>query len=377
MILEDSDDDDDEEESNGNDAASMDEDAVVKQVEGLPAKNADSNNNNNNNNNNKDGAQKAKASQTAPTSKETPAEATTAKAVLSLTNNHDKQGNDASKHLKNSQPATAIKKPAAKKPMANGWGFLNGSFKSKQPKKATGKRASKDKDSSSASNTNDSSSGRSVVKQPYNAGDDLPILVHPQDFFDDMVLNQLCENGNRTDLLQPLLETMHGRTLKIATMCSGTESPVLALDMIAKAIEDVCQKHNLTVGGGGGDGEAPTVPSILLEHVFSCEIEPFKQSYIERNFQPKRLFRDIRELGNDKACTAFGAMIPVPNSPGCVDLLVAGTSCVDFSNLNNSKVRRVRVVVPWSSITERLWVPLPSSFVSCAIYYLTHSPSSS
>ena len=28
------------------------------------------------------------------------------------------------------------------------------------------------------------------------------------------------------------------------------------------------------------------------EHVFSCEIEPFKQAYIERNFQPPILFRD-------------------------------------------------------------------------------------
>ena len=51
------------------------------------------------------------------------------------------------------------------------------------------------------------------------------------------------------------------------------------------------------------------------------------------------LFRDIRELGRDQAYTAYGALVKVPNTPGCVDILVAGTSCVDYSNLNNTKVR--------------------------------------
>ncbi|KAF9006107.1 hypothetical protein BDQ17DRAFT_1352752 [Cyathus striatus] len=71
-----------------------------------------------------------------------------------------------------------------------------------------------------------------------------------------------------------------------------------------------------------------------VEHVFSCEIEPFKQAYIERNFQPPILFRDVCELGDAEAHTAYGALTPVP---GDVDLLVAGTSCVDYSNLNNEK----------------------------------------
>jgi hypothetical protein len=38
-----------------------------------------------------------------------------------------------------------------------------------------------------------------------------------------------------------------------------------------------------------------------VEHVFSCEIEPFKQAYIERNFSPPILFRDVCELGGSKA----------------------------------------------------------------------------
>ena len=52
--------------------------------------------------------------------------------------------------------------------------------------------------------------------------------------------------------------------------------------------------------------------AIQLEHVFSCEIEPYKQAYIERNFSPPILFRDVRELGRDLAHNAYGALVPVP-----------------------------------------------------------------
>jgi site-specific DNA-cytosine methylase len=86
--------------------------------------------------------------------------------------------------------------------------------------------------------------------------------------------------------------------------------------MISKAIKE---QHGLTLG---------------FEHVFSCEIEPFKQAYIERNFSPPILFRDVTELGKKKAHTAYGSLVEVP---GNVDVLIAGTSCVDYSNLNNKQ----------------------------------------
>ena len=124
-----------------------------------------------------------------------------------------------------------------------------------------------------------------------------------QAMFDDMSLrfstshDVQCFNGN----------------LRVATMCSGTESPLLALDMLSKALS---KNHDVKLN---------------VQHVFSCEIEPFKQAYIERNFAPALLFRDIRELGDDTATTAYGAVVKVP---GDVDVLVAGTSCVDYSALN-------------------------------------------
>ncbi|RPD59037.1 hypothetical protein L226DRAFT_489066 [Lentinus tigrinus ALCF2SS1-7] len=121
---------------------------------------------------------------------------------------------------------------------------------------------------------------------------------------------------SRIPEIKGVAEHLKGRKMRVATMCSGTESPLLALNLIT---------HYISEQFG---------VSLEWEHVFSCEIEPFKQAYIERNFQPPILFRDVCELGEDEATTAYGGLAPVP---GDVDLLVAGTSCVDYSNLNNEK----------------------------------------
>ena len=153
---------------------------------------------------------------------------------------------------------------------------------------------------------------------------DLPPLNHIPTMFSDLV--------SRIPQIKGVAERVKGRKLRIATMCSGTESPLLALELICQSIQ-----------------EQFGIP-LEFEHVFSCEIEPFKQAYIERNFRPPFLFRDVCELGDAEAyvllldtfvesdmlasTTAYGALAPVP---GDVDLLVAGTSCVDYSNLNNEK----------------------------------------
>jgi site-specific DNA-cytosine methylase len=137
---------------------------------------------------------------------------------------------------------------------------------------------------------------------------DYPPISDLSEIFADIV--------RRTPGIKQLAETLHNRPLRVATMCSGTESPLLALNLISRAIKE---QHGI---------------SIEIHHVFSCEIEPYKQAYIERNFAPPILFRDVCELGGDQAHTAYGALVDVP---GNVDLLVAGTSCVDYSNLNNKK----------------------------------------
>ncbi|WVQ76242.1 hypothetical protein IAR50_005907 [Cryptococcus sp. DSM 104548] len=136
--------------------------------------------------------------------------------------------------------------------------------------------------------------------------EDLPPMSNVEAMFDHLV-------SRMPDIVQ-LVKQLNGRKLRVATMCSGTESPLLALGMIAQAIK---VQHNLT---------------LAFDHVFSCEIEPFKQAYIERNFAPPILFRDVTELGKKRAHTAYGSLVEVP---GDVDILIAGTSCVDYSNLNN------------------------------------------
>ncbi|KAG0123556.1 hypothetical protein HOY82DRAFT_495139 [Tuber indicum] len=137
---------------------------------------------------------------------------------------------------------------------------------------------------------------------------DLPPISDLQQMFDDIV--------SRLPDLKSLFGKSGGRKLRVATMCSGTESPLLALGLMGRSMR------------------SQGIGKLDIEHVFSCEIELYKQAYIERNFKPPILFRDVRELGEDVATTAYGAKVPIP---GNVDLLIAGTSCVDFSNLNNKK----------------------------------------
>ncbi|SPO39060.1 uncharacterized protein PSFLO_04539 [Pseudozyma flocculosa] len=135
-----------------------------------------------------------------------------------------------------------------------------------------------------------------------------PPIHDLHDIFSDMV--------SRAPGVLELARALQNRPLRVATMCSGTESPLLALELMTRAIKE---QHGI---------------QIKVEHVFSCEIEPFKQAYIERNFSPPILFRDVTELGGDRAHTAYGALVDVP---GNVDILIAGTSCVDYSHLNNKK----------------------------------------
>ena len=104
---------------------------------------------------------------------------------------------------------------------------------------------------------------------------DLPPISEIPAIFDDLV--------GRIPDIKKVAEHVSGRKLRVATMCSGTESPLLALELIQKSI---FEQHEVRLD---------------IEHVFSCEIEPFKQAYIERNFHPPLLFRDVCELGDPKA----------------------------------------------------------------------------
>lgn len=120
----------------------------------------------------------------------------------------------------------------------------------------------------------------------------LPPLTNIDSIFSDLASGFSSE-------LSTLFKDL-GRPLRIATMCSGTEAPVLALRLLFRQLEE------------------QTGVKASLHHVFSAEIEPFKQAYIERNFAPPILFRDVVELKDDQARTAYGAMVDVP---GDADIL--------------------------------------------------------
>ncbi|KAI8799644.1 hypothetical protein BJ742DRAFT_128160 [Cladochytrium replicatum] len=182
-------------------------------------------------------------------------------------------------------------------------GASNGSSKSKRktPMKQTKLFGGDDND--------DQPKSKGRVDEFEKAQRELPPLSDINDMFADMIERHL-------DTFKAIVEALGGRKLRVGTMCSGTESPLLALDLIGQALK---RNHGIV---------------FEVDHVFSCEIEPYKQAYIERNFAPPVLFRDICELGQDEAHTAYGSLVSVP---GETDMIIAGTSCVDFSNLNNQK----------------------------------------
>jgi hypothetical protein len=145
----------------------------------------------------------------------------------------------------------------------------------------------------------------------------LPPLTHIQDIFLDITKKALALG------LDKAIDLLNGGDLKVGTMCSGTESPLLALRLVQQ-----CLQNNLNSG------------TLRVDHIFSAEIEAFKQAYIERNFHPNLLFRDITELYVDddkkmKGITAYGAEADVPRD---IHILIAGSSCVDFSTLNTAQV---------------------------------------
>jgi hypothetical protein len=130
-------------------------------------------------------------------------------------------------------------------------------------------------------NEDEDEGGMTGKKDKYTSPEDSsspPISRLPDIFLD--IVSRLSE-------VKTLAEHIKGRTLRVATMCSGTESPLLALNLISRAMTE---KFGTTIN---------------VEHVFSCEIVAFKQAYIERNFQPPLLFRDVCELGDDYAYVAW------------------------------------------------------------------------
>ncbi|PLN84907.1 putative C-5 cytosine-specific DNA methylase [Aspergillus taichungensis] len=150
-----------------------------------------------------------------------------------------------------------------------------------------------------------------VIRQPRTQlATHLPPLYKLDDIYKDITANALGLG------LEAVLRHLGGRALRVATMCSGTESPLLALELVQQNLRQHFDK------------------TFNFRHLFSAEIVPFKQAYIERNFHPRVIFRDVTELRDRVAQTVYGSLEKIPKN---ADLLIAGFACVDFSNLNKNR----------------------------------------
>lgn len=119
-------------------------------------------------------------------------------------------------------------------------------------------------------------------------------------------VNSGKEAGNLGSQSNPLL---------LGTACSGTDAPALALMLVQEQLEK------------RGMGNV-----FHHDHLFSCEKEPFKQSYLARNFDSV-LYPDIVKLCDDPPRDVYGQEQPIPS----FNMFVAGTSCKNFSMMMSNK----------------------------------------
>ncbi|KAI1814162.1 hypothetical protein GGS20DRAFT_430758 [Poronia punctata] len=160
----------------------------------------------------------------------------------------------------------------------------------------------------------DTSSGDGASRR--GLATNLPPVANVQEAFLDMLkgcrptLDDIAANG--------------GMSFRVATICSGTEAPIFALKLIQETYQRL--------------GMSTDRKLIDFKHPFSAEIEPFKQAYISRNAPGSIVYRNVADLAvpeNSAAPTSMGDMRIIP---GDIDILVAGTSCVDFSTLSSRRV---------------------------------------
>jgi site-specific DNA-cytosine methylase len=209
-------------------------------------------------------------------------------------------------------------------------GYESGMDKRNKSRKSTAARSRSKPSRASASQGGTSKTGKQTGKstakdmlkllqretgEPKGLNTELPPLSSIDDIFKDITAKALSLGLREALKTTPV-------PLRVATMCSGTGSPLLALEMVQDSLRSL------------GASE------LSIEHLFSAEIVPYKQAYIERNFNPPIIFRDITEITSavnmevPTATTVYGSKVPIP---GNVHILIAGTSCVDFSRLNKHR----------------------------------------
>lgn len=177
-------------------------------------------------------------------------------------------GSSTKKPTASKKPAATKKSAAIKKPRA--------SKKTPAPKRQAPKN-SKVVESSEDESSSDEDYDE-LDTQPRNGLDlNLPPISDVGAAFKDLVRNacRLTDPGGVT--LRDVANA-GGFVMRVATMCSGTEAPIFALRLIQEAF--CAQEKN---------------ELFRLKHIFTVEIEPYKQAYIRRNTDAV-VFRDVRDF---------------------------------------------------------------------------------
>lgn len=133
----------------------------------------------------------------------------------------------------------------------------------------------------------------------------------------DIIGQMLKKLGNIFDDQQLPAVLFQKKTLRIGTMCSGTDAPILVARGLQRALSSLSSE-------------------LSFEHVFSVEYDASKQEFLKANFPDcPRLFQDVTQMGRKRA---FDVLSGQPQDvPGNLDILVAGFSCKDLSMMNSYK----------------------------------------
>jgi site-specific DNA-cytosine methylase len=128
------------------------------------------------------------------------------------------------------------------------------------------------------------------------------------------VLAMLATWGEHLRELVPL--SSWTRPVRLATDCSGTGSPEMAL---------------MTIQPGGFDPDL----------VFACDILPCSRTFLRENVQPTVLFKDLngRKFEHDSIVgeTVDGKTIRITRRDSDLDLYVVGFPCTPFSTRGTRK----------------------------------------
>eukprot|EP00519_Triparma_laevis_P015236 CAMPEP_0182492916 /NCGR_PEP_ID=MMETSP1321-20130603/1957_1 /TAXON_ID=91990 /ORGANISM="Bolidomonas sp., Strain RCC1657" /LENGTH=558 /DNA_ID=CAMNT_0024695551 /DNA_START=172 /DNA_END=1848 /DNA_ORIENTATION=- len=208
--------------------------------------------------------------------------------------------NDPEKQLKKKKTGTAKPKPssvkAGKNPVASGT-----------------KKKEKEKMSDNFQPINNPQNFRDAYADVKQYSDPCGQEAH-----DDIIKRLLCTQYDKVGNLLTSHEKINSLGLsgvKLQTACSGTDAPALALQFF----EDAAQRHGRT---------------FKQDHVMSCEIEPFKQAYLQNNFD-STIYPDIGKLTDQEGGSPrdiFGIQQPIPDG----NFFVAGTVCKNFSMMRGS-----------------------------------------